>query len=301
MNTATWKEAWESAGEEFSELQAISECLDNPRNHEPRSMDVYKMYGNFRCPGKKKQKCNGSWSSTECVSQWNYWYDVNIGEGQIELIKEYQQQCRNCQSWVSPRFDEESTAKAVSKLATRIKRVFYGEAPENVTAERHSRANARKKPHDSERCEACQEGICPQDQLGFSEHRTHVQRDYTNAPRKEIRWKIKLSDNDTVTIGYQGIRIGEIDNMIPVTKEDFEKALCEKIRLFNNSEHYQGLLQSITKDLVIDMTLPTLKKVKVHVEGMHSTLLKEETSKSKPKVGKGKTSLKNSPPNSNVS
>jgi len=215
MNTASWKKAWELAGEEFSEtaeieLLAISEFLDNPRNHEPKSMDIYKMYGNFRCPGKKKQKCTGSWSSTECVSQWNYWYDVNILKGQIELIKEYQQQCRKCQSWVSPQFDEESTAKAVSKLATRIKRVFYGEAPENVQSERHSRANARRKPHDSRRCEACREGICPQGELGFlgfSGNRTHVQRDYTDVPRENLRWEIKLSDNDTVTIGqYDGVR-----------------------------------------------------------------------------------------------
>ena len=43
--------------------------------------------------------------------------------------------------------------------------------------------------------------------------------------------------------------------MVPQTKEDFDnfaKALCEKIRLFNNSEHYNDMLESITKDLVID-------------------------------------------------
>jgi len=109
---------------------------------------------------------------------------------------------------------------------------------------------------------------------------------------------LKMEENAqmSLTRDMLGIQSGEIDNMIPVTKDDFEsfgKALCEKIRLFNNSEHYQGLLESITKDLVIDMTVPTLKKVKIHVEGMHSTRLKEEKSKSKPKVGKGKTSLKN--------
>ena len=48
---------------------------------------------------------------------------------------------------------------------------------------------------------------------------------------------------------------GGLDSMVPVTKEEFTefaKALCEKIRLFNNSEHYNDLLESITKDLVID-------------------------------------------------
>ena len=43
--------------------------------------------------------------------------------------------------------------------------------------------------------------------------------------------------------------------MVPQTKEDFDnfaKALCEKIRLFNSSEHYNDMLESITKDLIID-------------------------------------------------
>jgi len=108
--------------------------------------------------------------------------------------------------------------------------------------------------------------------------------------------KMEESAQMSLTRDMLGLKSGAIDSMIPVTKEDFDsfgKALCEKIRLFNNSEHYNDLLESITKDLVLDMTVPTLKKVKIHVEGMHSTRLKEEKSKSKKPAGKGKTSLKN--------
>lgn len=110
---------------------------------------------------------------------------------------------------------------------------------------------------------------------------------------------LKMEENAqlSLTRDMLGLKSGEIDSMIPETKEDFDsfaKALCEKIRIFNNSEHYQDLLESITKDVVIDMSVPTLKKVKIHVEGMHSTRLKEEKSKTKKSVaGKGKTSLKN--------
>jgi len=111
---------------------------------------------------------------------------------------------------------------------------------------------------------------------------------------------MKMEENAQMklTRDMLGVEGGEggLDSMVPVTKEEFTefaKALCEKIRLFNNSEHYNGLLESITKDLVIDMSVPTLKKVKIHVEGMHSTRLKEEKSKTKKPVGKGKTSLKN--------
>ena len=42
------------------------------------------------------------------------------------------------------------------------------------------------------------------------------------------------------------------------------------------------------------MSVPTLKKVKIHVEGMHSTRLKEEKAKTKKPASKGgKASLKN--------
>ena len=41
------------------------------------------------------------------------------------------------------------------------------------------------------------------------------------------------------------------------------------------------------------MPVPSLKRVKIHVEGLHSTRLKEEkASKSKQKKGTGKASLK---------
>jgi len=116
------------------------------------------------------------------------------------------------------------------------------------------------------------------------------------AAEKLRAMKMEESAQMSLTRDMLGLESGKIDSMIPVTKEDFDsfsKALCEKIRLFNNSEHYNDLLESITKDLVLDMSVPTLKKVKIHVEGMHSTRLKEEKSKTKKPAGKGKTSLKN--------
>ena len=52
-------------------------------------------------------------------------------------------------------------------------------------------------------------------------------------------------------------------------------------------------VEKVTFPSRISVSVPTLKKVKIHVEGMHSTRLKEEKSKTKKPVGKGKTSLKN--------
>jgi len=117
------------------------------------------------------------------------------------------------------------------------------------------------------------------------------------ASAKMHAMKMEEQAQMSLTRDMFGLDSGKVDDMVPQTKEDFDnfaKALCEKIRLFNNSEHYNDLLESITKDLVIDMSVPTLKKVKIHVEGMHSTRLKEEKAKTKKPASKGgKASLKN--------
>jgi len=90
-----------------------------------------------------------------------------------------------------------------------------------------------------------------------------------------------------------GLKENKIDNLVPVTKEDFEqfgKAIIEKISTFSSSEHYSDLIENITKEICVDLNTTNLKKVKLHIESLHSAKLKEEkTSKSKKtsKAGKG--------------
>jgi len=110
------------------------------------------------------------------------------------------------------------------------------------------------------------------------------------------RQKMEEDAQYALTRDMLGLQTGSIDALVPETKEDFEafgKLICEKIRMFSNSDHYNEFLETTIKDLAIDLPVPSLKRVKIHVEGLHSTRLKEEkASKSKQKKGTGKASLK---------
>jgi len=90
-----------------------------------------------------------------------------------------------------------------------------------------------------------------------------------------------------------GLKENKIDSLVPVTKEDFDqfgKAISEKISAFSTSEHYSDLVENITKDVCVDLNTASLKKLKLHIESLHSAKLKEEkASKSKKSVGKGKS------------
>jgi len=126
--------------------------------------------------------------------------------------------------------------------------------------------------------------------------------DSNKSPEDKLAEKMRLQKMEenaqfALTRDMLGLKTGSIDSMVPETKEDFEafaKAISEKIRIFSNSDHYNDLLEMVTKDLALDMPVPTLKKVKIHVEGLHSTRLKEEKANKNKKVkGSKGTSLKN--------
>ena len=83
-----------------------------------------------------------------------------------------------------------------------------------------------------------------------------------------------------------------IDGMVPTSKDEFEKlskAICEKVQLYNQSSHYNDFIEGLIKDLALDLPAPTLKKVKIHVETLHSTKVRESNAKTKGKGKKGST------------
>lgn len=85
---------------------------------------------------------------------------------------------------------------------------------------------------------------------------------------------------------------GSIDGMIPSSKDDFEKlskAITEKVQMFNQSKHYNDFLEGLVKDLALDLPAPQLKQVKIHVETLHSTKIKEQNNAKKGKGKKGST------------
>merc|ERR1712141_149621 len=105
----------------------------------------------------------------------------------------------------------------------------------------------------------------------------------------------KLEENANIQLARDmcGLKENKIDSLVPLTKEDFDqfgKAISEKISAFSTSEHYSDLVENITKDVCVDLNTASLKKLKLHIESLHSAQLKEEkASKSKKSVGKGKS------------
>jgi len=98
---------------------------------------------------------------------------------------------------------------------------------------------------------------------------------------------LKLA-REMMGIGGEG---GVIDSMNPQTPSEFEelsKAVLEKFTSYESSECYQDFAENFVKNLCMSLTVPTLKKVKMHVEAFHSTKLKEDKANAA-KAKKGKT------------
>ena len=80
--------------------------------------------------------------------------------GNVLTDKEYNQFCKKCKIPAKPTFDEEATGRAINVVMKAIQKRIYGIYPETGESSKHSRANERKKNHDSKNCEACQLGKC---------------------------------------------------------------------------------------------------------------------------------------------
>jgi len=105
------------------------------------------------------------------------------------------------------------------------------------------------------------------------------------------------SFRDLVGVGHESGTTGIIDSMNPNSKEEFDqfsKVIVEKVRLFNESSHYNDFVEGLIKELSLDITAPSLKSIKIHVETLHSKKLKEEKASKSKKGGSGKarTSVK---------
>jgi len=91
--------------------------------------------------------------------------------------------------------------------------------------------------------------------------------------------KIEENANMQLLKDMVGLKENKIDNLVPVTKEDFEqfgKAIIEKISTFSSSEHYSELIENITKEICVDLKNVSLKKLKIHIEGLIAAKQKQE-------------------------
>ena len=115
------------------------------------------------------------------------------------------------------------------------------------------------------------------------------------AAEKARLQKIEENANLQLAKDMLGLNVGNstsVDKINPVSKEEFdqlEKAIVDKVSSCNSSKDqliFSDFLESLIKTLCLDLQAPALKKVKIHVEALHSTRLKEEKAKAK-KTKKG--------------
>lgn len=127
-------------------------------------------------------------------------------------------------------------------------------------------------------------------------------KDFANTPEGKAAQKLreqKLAEIENLELakdmfGVSKSASGSIDKMIPEEKEEFDvlsKAIVDKVQLFAASSHYSDFVEELIKELTLDQSASTLKKIKIHVETLHSTKSKEEKAATKGgKKGKSKGS-----------
>merc|ERR1711983_187162 len=106
------------------------------------------------------------------------------------------------------------------------------------------------------------------------------------AKMKELEEKMQQQDEEAsleLAMDMMGVSSrpsgSGIDAMVPDSKDDFEKlqkAISEKVQSLSGSSHYNDFVEDLIKDLSLDQPATTLKKLKIHIETLHSTKLKEE-------------------------
>jgi len=125
--------------------------------------------------------------------------------------------------------------------------------------------------------------------------------EFANTPEGKLAEKLKqqkLAEMENLELSKDmfGVQSCNLDKMVPQSKEDFDqfsKAITEKVQLFSSSSHYNDFVEGLIKDLTLDLQAATLKKIKIHVETLHSTKMKEEkASKGGKKGGKARSTVK---------
>ncbi len=102
--------------------------------------------------------------------------------------------------------------------------------------------------------------------------------------------KIEENANLQLAKDMMGLKTEGVDAQNPVTKEEFqefERALTEKITGQASSKHYPDLIEGLVKNISLDLNASTIKKIKLNLDALHSTKLKEEKA-AKAKAAKSK-------------
>lgn len=78
-----------------------------------------------------------------------------------------------------------------------------------------------------------------------------------------------------------------------MSKDDFEKferAISDKITMFSASDHYGPMLESLVPKVCLDLNASTIKSIKMNLEALYNTKLKDEKAAAQKAKKKGKGS-----------
>uniref|UniRef100_A0A1A7WG06 Receptor (Chemosensory) transporter protein 2 n=1 Tax=Iconisemion striatum TaxID=60296 RepID=A0A1A7WG06_9TELE len=116
----------------------------------------YHAHGKFYC-----QTCRRFWPSARVTVLFHY--RLRNGRGTV-LMRPFGQDCRQCQEgrFVRPGFSNQKVEEVLLKLFSKIRKNCYGE-DDGSNGDSTSPVQVWTKPHEKELCEACQQGICSQD------------------------------------------------------------------------------------------------------------------------------------------
>ncbi|XP_006003147.1 receptor-transporting protein 4-like [Latimeria chalumnae] len=139
----------------------LSSELSNQQRKQGWKVYITSALTNFKC-----SVCPNSWLSARGRLMFHYRLRSNTGRG-IVLMRLFGQQCRKCNAkkYERPKVSDNATWEVLVRLISKIKQKCYGE-PGNGPGPSTIRKRWTK-PHESQHCEACKEGICDANDINF--------------------------------------------------------------------------------------------------------------------------------------
>ncbi|KAJ3609406.1 hypothetical protein NHX12_023929 [Muraenolepis orangiensis] len=131
--------------------------------HEDRKIGwkVYNhcAFGNFLCAS-----CSKCWSSAKVMVLFRYRLRKAAERGRV-IMRPFGQACRSCNAdgFYRPGFSEEEVEDTLQELFKKIRKNCYGERQDGGQT-RPLHDVKKTKPHETELCEACLQGICCQNE-----------------------------------------------------------------------------------------------------------------------------------------
>lgn len=123
-----------------------------------------------------------------------------------------------------------------------------------------------------------------------------------NTPEGKLAEKLrlqKLEENNQLELARDMLGVKTEDasgiNFNPETKEEFSElsaTLLDKFRELESSEHYQDFAAQFISGICMNLSIPTLKKIKSEAEAFTSAKLKEERANKSKKGKPAKASIK---------